>query len=112
MSLEDKILDPIVEATNSLMANGKMPIEVATQLVEHLKVAIVDAQSEMRAIVEDKIHLWESLYGERDKTLYALGLRHALDVINGEVATDKNGFNDKPYVKGQEFELDVPVEEI
>jgi hypothetical protein len=112
MSLEDKILDPIVEATNSLMANGKMPIEVATQLVEHLKVAIVDAQVEMRTIVEDKIHLWESLYGERDKTLYALGLRHALDVINGEVATDKNGFNDKPYVEGQEFKLDVPVEEI
>lgn len=112
MSLEDKILDPIVEATNSLMANGKMPIEVATQLVEHLKVAIVDAQSEMRAIVEDKIHLWESLYGERDKTLYALGLRHALDVINGEVATDRNGFNDKPYVEGQEFKLDETVEDI
>jgi hypothetical protein len=112
MSLEDKILDPIIEATNSLMANGKMPMEVATQIVEHLKVAISDAQVEMRTVIEDKIHLWESLYGEKDKTLYTLGLRHSLDIINGEVATDKNGFNDKPYVEGQEFKLDVPVEEI
>ena len=112
MSLEDKILDPIVEATNSMIANGKMPIEVATLIIQQLKVAIEDAQFEMRSQIEDKIHLWESLYGEKDKTLYALGLRHSLDIINGEVATDKNGFNDKPYVEGQEFELDVPVEEI
>ena len=112
MSLEDKILDPIIEATNSLMANGKMPMEVATQIVEHLKVAISDAQVEMRTVIEDKIHLWESLYGEKDKTLYTLGLRHSLDIINGEVATDKNGFNDKPYVEGQEFKLDEIVEDI
>ena len=112
MSLEDKILDPIVDATNSMMAAGKIPIEVTTQLIQQLKVAISDAQVEMRTALEDKINLWESLYGEKDKTLYALGLRHALDVINGEVATDKNGFNDNPYVEGQEFKLDKPVEEI
>jgi hypothetical protein len=112
MSLEDKILDPIVEATNSMMANGKLPMEVATLIVQQLKVAISEAQIEMRSQIEDKIHLWESLYGEKDRTLYTLGLRHSLDIINGEVATDKNGFNDKPYVEGQEFELDVPVEEI
>jgi hypothetical protein len=112
MSLEDKILDPIVDATNSMMASGKIPMEVATQIMHQLKVAISDAQLEMRTQVEDKIHLWESLYGEKDKTLYALGLRHALDIINGEVATDKNGFNDKPYVKGQEFKLDEIVEDI
>jgi hypothetical protein len=112
MSLEDRILDPIVEATNSMIANGKIPIEVATLLVQQLKMAIDDAHFEMRTQIEDKIHLWESLYGEKDKTLYTLGLRHSLDIISGEVATDKNGFNDKPYVEGQEFELDKPVEEI
>jgi hypothetical protein len=112
MSLEDRILDPVIEATNSMIANGRMPIEVATLIIQQLRVAIDDAQIEMRSQIEDKIHLWESLYGERDKTLYALGLRHSLDIINGEVATDKNGFNDKPYVEGQEFELDKPVEEI
>jgi hypothetical protein len=112
MSLEDKILDPIVEATNSMIANGQLPIEVATLVIQQLRVAIEDAQFAMRTQVEDKIHLWESLYGEKDKTLYALGLRHALDIINGEVATDKNGFNDKPYVEGQEFKLDEIVEDI
>ena len=112
MTLEDKILDPVIEATNSLIANGKLPIEVATLVIQQMRVAIEDAQLSMRTQVEDKIHLWESMYGEKDKTLYALGLRHALDIINGEVATDKNGFNDKPYVKGQEFELDEVVEDI
>jgi len=112
MSLEDKILDPIVEATNSMIASGKIPIEVATLLVQQLKMTIDDAHFEMRSQIEDKIHLWESLYGEKDRTLYTLGLRHSLDIISGEVATDKNGFNDKPYVEGQEFELDIPVEEI
>lgn len=112
MSLEDKILNPVIEATNSMMANGKMPMESVTEIVRTLKVAIGDAQLELRTLVEDKIHLWESLYGEKDKTLYALGLRHALDIINGEVATDRNGFNDKPYVEGQEFKLDEVVEDI
>jgi hypothetical protein len=112
MSLEDKILDPIVEATNSMIAAGQLPIEVATRLIQHLGMAISNAQIEMVNQVEEKIVSWESLYGERDKTLYALGLRHALDVIKGEVATDKNGFNDKPYVEGQVFELDETVEEI
>jgi hypothetical protein len=95
-----------------MIANGQLPIEIATLLIQQLRVAIGDAQFAMRLQVEDKIHLWESLYGEKDKTLYALGLRHALDIINGEVATDKNGFNDKPYVKGQEFKLDEIVEDI
>jgi hypothetical protein len=95
-----------------MIANGQLPIEVATILIQQIRVAIEDAQFAMRTQVEDKIHLWESLYGEKDKTLYALGLRHALDIINGEVATDKNGFNDKPYVEGQAFELDETVEEI
>lgn len=62
--------------------------------------------------IENKIHLWDSMYGGQDKTLYTLGLRHALDMITGEVATDKNGFNDKPYVDGQEFKLEEIEEEI
>jgi hypothetical protein len=112
MSLEDKILDPVVDATNSMIASGQLPIEVATLLIQQIRVAIEDAQFSLRTQIEDKIHLWESLYGEKDKTLYALGLRHAVDMINGEVATDTNGFNGKPYVEGQEFELDEVVEDI
>jgi hypothetical protein len=67
---------------------------------------------DIKTQIENKIHLWDSMYGGQDKTLYTLGLRHALDMITGEVATDTNGFDGKPYVEGQEFELDVPVEEI
>jgi hypothetical protein len=81
MSLEDKILDPIVEATNSMIANGQLPIEVATLVIQQLRVAIEDAQFAMRTQVENKIHLWDSMYGGQDKTLYTLGLRHALDIV-------------------------------
>jgi hypothetical protein len=112
MSLEDKILDPVVDVTNSMIASGQLPIEVATLLIQQIRVAIEGAQFSLRTQIEDKIHLWESLYGEKDKTLYALGLRHAIDMINGEVATDTNGFNGKPYVQGQEFKLDENVEDI
>lgn len=66
----------------------------------------------LKTQIEDKIHLWDSMYGSQDRTLYTLGLRHALDMITGEVATDSNGFNDKPYVEGQEFSLDEVVEDI
>ena len=66
----------------------------------------------MKTQIENKIYLWDSMYGGQDKTLYTLGLRHALDMITGEVATDTNGFNGKPYVEGQEFELDEVVEDI
>jgi hypothetical protein len=52
------------------------------------------------------------MYGGADKSLYTLGLRHALDIVKGEVATETNGFNGKPYVEGQEFKLDEIVEDI
>jgi hypothetical protein len=67
---------------------------------------------DIKTQIENKIHLWDSMYGGQDKTLYTLGLRHALDMITGETATDKNGFNDKPYVAGQEFKLEDIEEEI
>jgi len=67
---------------------------------------------DIKTQIENKIHLWDSMYGGQDKTLYTLGLRHALDMITGEIATDTNGFNGKPYVEGQEFKLDEIVEDI
>ena len=112
MSLDDKILDPIVQATNSMIANNEMSVETATRLMAHINNGIAEGMTQIKRELEDKIHLWDSMYGGADKTLYTLGLRHALDIVKGEVATDKNGFNDKPYVKGQEFELDEVVEDI
>ena len=112
MSLDDRILEPIVQATNSMIANNEISIETATRLMAHINSGIAHGMNQLKRELEDKIHLWDSMYGGADKSLYTLGLRHALDIIKGEVATDKNGFNDKPYVEGQEFKLDVPVGEI
>jgi hypothetical protein len=112
MSLDDKILDPIVQATNSMIANNELSIETATRLMAHINNGIAEGMNQLKRELEDKIHLWDSMYGGADKSLYTLGLRHALDIVKGEVATDTNGFNGKPYVEGQEFELDEVVEDI
>jgi hypothetical protein len=112
MSLKDNITNPIIEVTNSMMAGSKISTEATMKIITHLGVAIDDAQMDIQRQLNDKINLWESLYGDEDKTLYTLGLRHAIDIINGELATDRNGFNDKPYVEGQEFKPDEIVENI
>ena len=112
MSLDDKVLDPIVQAINSMIANNEISIETATRLMAHINSGIAQGMNQLKRELEDKIHLWDSMYGGNDKSLYTLGLRHALDIVKGEVATDTNGFNGKPYVKGQEFELDEVVEDI
>jgi hypothetical protein len=44
MSLEDKILDPVIEATNSMIANGQLPIEVATLVIQQLPVCLTAHQ--------------------------------------------------------------------
>jgi hypothetical protein len=111
MSLEKKILSPVVETLNSMIADNQITIEHATALTTILSLAIDETRFELRTKIEDKIHLWDSMYGEQDKTLYALGLRHALDMINGEVATDRNGYDNKVYVEGQEFKIDEIVED-
>lgn len=106
MSLNDKILDPIVQAINSMIASNELSVETTAKLMRHISSGISEGTSQLKRELEDKIHLWDSMYGGNDKSLYTLGLRHAVDMINGEVATDKNGFNDKPYEDGQEFKLD------
>jgi hypothetical protein len=112
MSLDDKILDPIVQAINSMIANSEITVETSTRLMAHINSGISEGMNQLKRELNDKIHLWDSMYGGADKSLYTLGLRHALDIVKGEVATDTNGFNGKPYVKGQEFELDEVVEDI
>jgi hypothetical protein len=112
MSLEDKSLEPITQAINSMIASNEITIEVATRLIAQINNGISEGVTNLKRQLEDKIHLWDSMYGGNDKSLYTLGLRHALDIVKGEVATDTNGFNGKPYVKGQEFELDEVVEDI
>ena len=106
MSLDDKILEPIVQSLNSMIANNELSVETATRLTAQINSGIAKGMNQLKKELEDKIHLWDSMYGGNDKSLYTLGLRHAVDMINGEVATDHNGFNDKPYVEGQEFKLD------
>ena len=104
-------LEPLVDKLNSLLAEGKISIELHTEI--YLSAKTVGAES-TRLVVDQltgKLKHWEEIYEGDDKSLYTLGLRHAIDIITGEDATDYNGFNGKPYEQGQEFVLDEEVTE-
>lgn len=109
MSLEDNASTPVIQLTNSMIANNEISIEVATKLMAHINLGLSEAVFILKGEIAEKIHSWDSLYGDKDKTLYTLGLRHALDIIDGKLATDNNGFNGKPYVSDQEFKLEDPL---
>ena len=51
--------------------------------------------------IKAKIDLWESMYAEADTSLYTLGLRHAIDILTNQTATDFNGFDGSKYEKEQ-----------
>ena len=44
---------------------------------------------------------WETIAGDADKSLYTLGLRHAMDIVSNEVATELNGYDGLKYEKEQ-----------
>jgi hypothetical protein len=47
------------------------------------------------------------MYGQADTSLYTLGLRHALDIISNEVATEFNGYDGSKYEREQSEGRDI-----
>jgi hypothetical protein len=45
---------------------------------------------DLKAQLQDKIVDWETGMGEEDRTLYSLGLRHAIDLISGFNPTEED----------------------
>jgi hypothetical protein len=113
MSKLDKTFQETVFNTlTSLLAQNKFDSDTQLDIYLAMKKAAMDLQESQIQKLQEKIEHWESMYGQADTSLYTLGLRHAVDILSGQTATDANGFNDKPYIEGQEFELDETVEDI
>lgn len=99
--------ETIFNALATLLAQNKFDTDTQLDIYNSIKKAALDLQeiqiSELRRKIED----WEKMYEGADTSLYTLGLRHAIDIITGETATDINGFDGQKYEKGsiQEDEL-------
>jgi hypothetical protein len=104
--LDKNFQETIFNTLASLLAQNKFDTDTQLDIYLAMKKAAIDLQEGQIQKIKDKIDTWESMYGQADTSLYTLGLRHAVDIITGETATNNNGFNDKPYEDGQEFKLD------
>lgn len=111
-NIERFVHEPVLNVLTTMMANKKIDVDTQLDIYLAVKKAVQEFQNFQVEILNNKVSDWESAYGEADKTLYALGLRHSIDILTDVTATDLNGFNDKPYVEGQEFKLDEIVEDI
>ncbi len=110
--LDKTFQETVFNTLATLLAQNRFDTDTQLDIYLAMKKAAMDLQESQIQKLKEKIEHWESMYGEADTSLYTLGLRHALDILTGETATDANGFNDKPYVAGQEFTLDETVEDI
>jgi hypothetical protein len=110
--LDKNFQETIFNTLATLLAQNKFDTDTQLDIYLAMKKAAMDLQDSQVQKLKEKIEYWESVYGQADTSLYTLGLRHAMDILTGQTATDANGFSDKPYVDGQEFKLDKAVEDI
>ena len=110
--LDKNFQETIFNTLASLLAQNKFDTDTQLDIYLAMKKAAMDLQDSQVQKLKEKIEHWESVYGQADTSLYTLGLRHAMDILTGQTATDANGFSDKPYVEGQEYKLDKAVEDI
>lgn len=66
-----------------LVGSGRLPAEIASEIYSYIKkLSTVREESLVEGLTE-KIQKWETNMGEDEKSLYSLGLRHAVDFIRG-----------------------------
>ena len=104
--LDKNFQETIFNTLATLLAQNKFDTDTQLDIYLAMKKAALDMQDAKAEKIRARIIEWESMYGSADTSLYTLGLRHAVDILSGQTATDANGFNDKPYEDGQEFKLD------
>jgi hypothetical protein len=101
MSEIDKTFqETILNALTTLLSQNKFDTDTQLDIYQSIKKAASDVQEIQVNKLRRKIEDWESMYEGADTTLYTLGLRHAIDIITGETATDVNGFDGQKYEKG------------
>ncbi len=100
-NLDRLVNEPIMNSLTTLLAQKKFDSDTQLDIYLSVKRAVKDLQDTQVAELESKIAKWESVTEGADNTLYTLGLRHAIDVITGNVATDFNGYDGEKFDHSQ-----------
>lgn len=90
-----------MNSLTTLLAQNKFDTDTQLDIYLSVKRAVKDLQDAQVAELESKIEKWESVVEGADNTLYTLGLRHAIDVIRGNIATDFNGYDGEKFDPSQ-----------
>ena len=99
--LDKNFQETIFNTLATLLAQNKFDTDTQLDIYLAMKKAAMDLQESQIQKLQEKIANWESMYGEADTSLYTLGLRHALDILTNQTATDFNGFDGSKYEKEQ-----------
>jgi hypothetical protein len=97
--LDKNFQETIFNTLATLLAQNKFDTDTQLDIYLAMKKAALDMQESKADLIRAKIAEWDSMYGEADNSLYTLGLRHALDIITNEVATERNGYDGEKYQK-------------
>jgi hypothetical protein len=100
-NLDRFVNEPIMNSLTTLLAQKKFDTDTQLDIYLSVKRAVQDLQNAQVAELEAKIAKWEEVIEGADNTLYTLGLRHAIDVIRGNVATDFNGYDGEKFDPAQ-----------
>lgn len=99
--LDKTFQETIFNTLTSLLAQNKFDSDTQLDIYLAMKKASMDLQESQIMKIQEKISYWESIYGQADTSLYTLGLRHAMDILTNQTATEFNGYDGEKYNKEQ-----------
>ncbi len=99
--IDKNFQETIFNALATLLAQNKFDTDTQLDIYLTIKRAVLDMQEAQVEKIKAKIDQWESMYEGADTSLYTLGLRHAIDILTNQTATDFNGFDGSKYEKEQ-----------
>ena len=73
----------IVDNLQNLAYENKITPEVIIEILEHFDRVSDERERDLVRVLSEKISSWEDIVGDEDKSLYTLGVRHAIDLIRG-----------------------------
>jgi hypothetical protein len=97
--LDKNFQETIFNILATLLAQKKFDTDTQLDIYLAVKKAALEMQEANAEKIRSRISEWDSMYGQADTSLYTLGLRHALDIITNEVATDFNGYDGEKFQK-------------
>lgn len=80
--------DQLESLLTYLVTNKEITTESSGLILTTINLELKNIQQSMEDQLNQKILDWELSMEEEDKSLYSLGLRHALDIVTGVIPTD------------------------